>query len=196
MKRHQRQDEIRLIFYLQCIQEISLLVFKKILSCDICLWHLTQSSSCLCTCYICGRFIQHMLVINACVADRVFLWNNFPDYPIVWVKIIRVSASRWWRFPTAISAIASRPRSDCVGVQIDGLCCMMLRVAAPTLAFGNYSAQDCRLGGALMAVLCLHHIVASQVTISLYLVHYCYTCFYVQKLWNTASLTLDEREVV
>ena len=52
-----------------------------------------------------------------------------------------------------------------MGVQVHGLRCMMLHAAAPTLAFGNHSAQDCRLGGALMAVLCLHRIVASQVTI-------------------------------
>ena len=38
-------DGIWLIFYRHFIHEISLLVFKKILWCNLCLWHLTQSSS-------------------------------------------------------------------------------------------------------------------------------------------------------
>ena len=38
---------------------------------------------------------------------RIFLWNNFPDSRIVWVKNIKVSSNCWWRFLTTTSAIDS-----------------------------------------------------------------------------------------
>ena len=31
-------------------------------------------------CFICAHFIQHLPLMNACVIDIVFLWNNFPDF--------------------------------------------------------------------------------------------------------------------
>ena len=48
-------------------------VFKRTLSCNIRPQHLMWSSLhriCLCACYKCTHFTQHMLVINVCVIDR------------------------------------------------------------------------------------------------------------------------------
>ena len=110
MKCHRQLDEIWLIFYhtmAHFIRKICLLFSRKFCS-EIHPSHLTQSSSysiCFRTCYRCAHFIQLLLVINACVADRVFLSNNFPDSRKVQVKTIKVSSSRRWHFLTATSAI-------------------------------------------------------------------------------------------
>ena len=61
--------------------------------------------SCLYSIYACARFIQHKLVINACVSDLVVLQTTLLISCIMWVKIIRISSSRWWRFEFETSAI-------------------------------------------------------------------------------------------
>ena len=51
------------------------------------------------------RFIQHKLVINACVSDRVFLQTTLLVSSVVRGKKIKNLSSDWWRFELATSAI-------------------------------------------------------------------------------------------
>ena len=80
-KRHQRLGEICIIF-----TRTSSRILVKLISNKFChaVYALdTRDSPVLtaCACYRWVHFIQHARVINAWVTDRVFLWNNFSDFP-------------------------------------------------------------------------------------------------------------------
>ena len=69
-KHNQRLDKILIYFYLHFIEELSKVVFMQYI-CETLHNHV-------CTTYVCckrtrnAHFIQHTLVINACVSDRFF----------------------------------------------------------------------------------------------------------------------------
>ena len=81
-KRHQRLDKIWIIFTRTSSRKSAKLFSRKLchairpprlMQCSL---HSIRFRAC----YRCARFIQHTLVINACVTWQSFLANNFADF--------------------------------------------------------------------------------------------------------------------
>ena len=88
-----------------------------------------------------GRLFHKMCELYLfSITDRVFLWNNFPDFPYSVGKNIKISSSRWWRFLTAASAIMGLFISYCTFI-----CTQMLIPLFFLLSLDSTTPMDCPL---------------------------------------------------